>query len=63
MIVSLNERVRRLSGGSSRLLEDEYEHIWIEQQAGSGRRLKRLGTLLDAERFLAEQEKASSKKR
>jgi hypothetical protein len=58
MMLSLNERVRRLSGGRSKLYEDEYEHIWIEEQAGSRRRLRRLGTLLDAERFLARLEKA-----
>ncbi len=58
MIISLNERLRRLTDGS-RLLEDDYESIWIEELHAGKRKARRLGTVADAERFLAKRERAA----
>ena len=60
-MISLNERLRRLSR-SFRLCEDDYETIWLEDGSKSKDRLTRLGTLIDAERFVSKLERNRSRR-
>ena len=55
MLTSLNERLRKISAGF-RLYEDDYEAIWLEDGSNTKAKLRRLGTLIDAERYVTELE-------
>ncbi len=55
MLISLNERLRRISTGF-RLCEDDYETIWLEDVSKPSTKMKRLGTVMDAERFISKLE-------